>query len=112
MSSSTSDYERDASDVLWVIWILHGVHSLVPLAHTVYNEVAELAVEFGPSVAHDAVPHQDHFGRPRRRPVAKRDQQAERGQQDVEVLPVEQRPGLLLDWIIRWQKMEEALSNT
>lgn len=112
MSSSTSDYERDVSDVLGVIWILHGVHSLVPLTHTVYNEVAEVAVEFGPSVAHDTVPHQDHFGRPWRRPVAKRDQQAEWGQQDVEILPVEQGPGLLLSWNIRCQKMEEALSNT
>lgn len=102
MPSSTSDCKCDASDVLLLFWIFHGVHALVSFTHGIYDEVAEVAVEFGPSVDHGAAPHQDHIGRLPSGLVPKRDLQPERGQHDVEILPVEQGHGVLIDWIIRW----------
>lgn len=111
MSSSTSDYKRNASDVRWLLWILHGVHAFVSLTHSVYNEVAEMAVEFGPTVDHDAAPHQDHLGCPRSGPVPKSDLHLEHGQHDVEILPVEQGHGVLIDWIIRWTEKRGSIDK-
>ncbi|TNN81666.1 hypothetical protein EYF80_008112 [Liparis tanakae] len=53
------------------------VHALVSLAHALYDEVAEVAVEFGPTVDHDAAAHQEHVAQPRSRPVPERDLQRE-----------------------------------
>lgn len=104
VSSSTSDKKSDAFDVLWLIWILHCVHALVSFTHSVYNEVAEVAVEFDPIVDHHTALHQDHIRRPGGGPVLKRDLHPERGQHDVKVLSVEQGHDVPFHWMTQWTK--------
>lgn len=105
-SSGTSDYERNASDFFGLLGVLHRVDALVSLAHSVYDEVTKVLVDFDPAVDHDAAAHQNHIGRAWCGSVPKRDLQPGGGQQDVEVLPMEQSVGVLIDWFVRWREEE------
>lgn len=71
-----------------------------------------MAVEFGPTVDHDAAAHQEHVAQPRSRPVPEHDLQREWGQHDVEILPVEQGEGFLFSWMTYMMDKEEELNTS
>lgn len=69
----TSDYKSDALNVVWLIWILYGVNSLVSLFHSFYDQVGQVGVDSGPTADHIAATHQGHFIRAPIGTVPKRD---------------------------------------